>query len=310
MPVKGLIHPITMEEIPFEDERVTFDEDATVRDRPAVMPWQAGFIKHVAATDVRHSTLALSATRTMGCPRQTFIEVLWDVFIDPTESCAMSRGSINHEGVSKYLDDDWWITEGNEAGRCTLTGELFGTKLTAQSDAFRRAMPKSLRVVEIVDSKFPKDFSVKWRGTEAKGDHVVQLNIGRLLLAQQPWAVDAGYDPDDVKLTIWDHALGQSEGFRALPAPHMSEEQMLDHKPAGGTWTLREIVGLYEEAREAVDGCDLTKRPGQPVSDEARKVIASMPLVGEPMFRNKKCSQYCGAQKICERLVLEEGVPG
>lgn len=319
MGLKGFIHPVSRQRVAFD----AFERDTSRLGRAAFPPWMANFIARKEAGDVRHSRLNLTATRCLSCPRQTFIQTLLGYEADPSERFVMDRGSALHAFAAENWPDSY-ISESTHRGLLTLSGKLFGVDVSAQTDAMRVERVEGVgdpgRVTEIIDLKFPNDFSVKWRGKAfsdeqkswveiygrvpqptPKLDYCVQLNIARLLLAQQPWAIEAGYDPASVDLTLWDHACGTSEGPIAFPVPHLDEAQMLQVRPGGGTWTVRQIIDAHVEAFARHEAMAPATR-----ADAAPELCASLPLVGAAgMFGGKKCSTYCDVQSICERLERE-----
>jgi len=313
MPATHFIHPITGDRVPFD----YFDTDRSgPKGRHSCQPWLARFIAEGIANDVRHAGLDLTTTRTMGCPRQTFIEVTYDYGINPRESFAMRRGTAMHAVSTRYWSPEHFITEHGE-GRalCTLPGQLFGVPISGQVDVMR-IEPGTKRVTEILDSKFPCDFSVNFRGQrggEAKVNDEIQLNINRLLLDQQPWAIDAGYDPDNVVLTIDDHSCG---GYtRATPialwAEHLDEATILNTVPANGKkpaiHTVAEIIAYHEGARLEYEAAPHEEK----VKGDARaEVAARIPLVGETQWNHSKCDKMCEVRDICNKLVREHGRPG
>lgn len=318
MPLTAFIHPITRQRVEFD----AFDADTSRLGRPAFPPWMAAFIARKEREDIRHSTPALTVTRCLTCPRETFIETLLSYAADPAERFTMDRGSALHA----FAADNWpegYISEATHRGQLTVSGKLFGVPLSAQLDALR---VEAGRPVEIIDLKFPSDWSVKWRGrafaddsaqwTKAIGripqptpklDHAVQLNVQRLLLGQQQWALAVGYDADTVDMTLWDHATGSNEGPVAFPIPRIDEAAMLEVRPGGGRYTVAEIVAAHAEALARYEA-------EKPTTDEAReRICASLPLVGAAgMFGDRikpstKCVQYCAARGVCDRLVRDYG---
>src|SRR5512139_3353351 len=297
--------PITKFKCPVERTEVPFDHFETCdkfRGRPAFSPWMATYLAKKIQSDVRHMKLGVSASRCTACPRQTFIEHAYDYAVDPATIAVTVRGTALHEVAAKSFDTQRWYTEANDPMRMTLEGELFGTKVSALADAIKRDL------TEIVDCKFPKDWSVAFRDYRkgrATPEHAIQLNVIRLLLAQQDWARKAGYDPDKVKLTIWDHGIGKASGPEPMVADHMTEAQMLavmpwvDLRKAQAGATVQEIVAWHLWAKEAYE-TDETKRDA---------IAAGLPLVGRPWFNGDKCSSYCEVNHICERLVRVHGDP-
>jgi hypothetical protein len=207
-----------------------------LRGRPSASPFFARLAEIKIREDVRHQGLDLTATGVMDCPRRLYLERTHDYWIDPRKMAPMTRGTGLHMVMANVLDPEVWSTEANDPVRHALEGTLGGYPVGALVDAWRRDYS------EIVDAKFPKDWSIKHRPKGAlyrKGDpdkvsYCVQLNIERLLLGQQPWALAEGYDPEQVKLTIWDHGIGAEEGPLMIECEMMSEEEVLGCDDDGG----------------------------------------------------------------------------
>ena len=285
------ICPIERIEVPFDH----FESCRAKKGRPAFPPWMAKLHAEKTLHDVRHSTLDLTATRTMGCPRQVFLEVKYDFALDPTKLALRLRGTASHEVAEKYWDKEYWYTEKSDPVRMTIDGVFGGHQVSMLCDVLRRDLK------EIVDMKFPMDFQIKYRKDQAKLEACIQLNLARLLLGQQDWAVKEGYDPDDVLLTIWDHAIGYDAGPKALPSPHMTEERMLGTRPFGGEYTMAQIMEISAFAK---------KHASSDMSDDDRdKLASSLPLVGVGQMRGSKCTKYCDREKKCLELVRTYGEP-
>ncbi len=296
MPNTKFICPLERIEVPFDH----FEHCRAKKGRPAFPPWMAKLHAEKQANDVRHSTLDLTATRTMGCPRQTFLEVKFDHAIDPNKLALRLRGTAMHEIAEKYWDKEYWYTEKSDPIRMTIDGEFGGYKVSMLCDVLRRDLK------EIVDMKFPMDFSVRYRKDFAKKEAQVQLNLARILLGQQTWAVDQGYDPDDVLLTIWDHAIGYDAGPKSLSAAHMTEAQMLATRPFGGSYTIQQILEVHAWMKSTQED---NETKGNDTTEDRERLAAALPLVGLEMMNNKKCPQYCDMEKRCTGLVAKYGEP-
>jgi hypothetical protein len=302
MGLVGWICPVTREKVEFGHFNTC---GHGIGGRSCVSPALAAFAEAKALEDVRHAGMGVTATRTMGCPRATAIECLKTFHGDPRRVMLASRGSAAHEAVAKALDSGAWYTEANDPMRLVVEGVLFkgldpdwpeGVKVSAMMDGLRRDL------TEIVDWKFPKDWSVKFRrgrGNKGTPEHGVQLNIIRLLLAQQEWAIREGYDPEKVKMTIWDHGFGMDlEGPEPMVVGAMSEGEILDVRPWGGQVTVRDRIGMLVELQQEMEG---------PVHDPDA-LLASAPLVGEKDMNGKRCGA-CLVEAICTELVRVHGRP-
>lgn len=313
MPIVGFKCPIERTEVPFNH----FETCTAKAGGPAFNPVFARIIARKIQGDVRHSTLKLTGTRVTGCPRATFIETQFPHYVDPNTLCASYRGTVLHAAFAEAADPKYWITESNDPVRTNLSGVLYGVSIDMMVDAIRRDLK------EIVDYKFPLDWSIRYRGQQfekelpkvipdavvrarfgtgtCKPEYAVQLNEARLLLAQQEWAIREGYDKDNTRLTSWDFALGQGGqgGPAALKVPYLTEDEMAEMHPYGGDATVAEIIrvhGVMVENHEA--GADRDEH------------AAAIPLIGETQMNGKKCTLYCESEGICSMLVRKYGRPG
>lgn len=295
MPIKGWICGPSRLRVPF-DHFETCEHGP--RHRPAASPFLARLAAIKIAEDVRHQGLNLTATGIMGCPRALYLERTTDYWIDPGKSAVMTRGTALHAQQAITLDPLVWSTEATDPVRHTLEGMIGEFKVSALADAWRRDL------TEIVDSKFPKDWSVKFRAKDGKAriENGVQLNIERHLMAQQPWAIAEGFDADRVKLTVWDHGIGATEGPLAQEVAHMTVDQLLSVRPWGSAMTVRDQAALLVQVREEHEKL----APGD--TDGQARLAAAIPLVGQPMFNGSKCGM-CDLKERCDELVRQFGVP-
>ena len=312
MPIKGFICPLERTEVDFDH----FDHCTALRGRPAFPPWAASQMARKVIEDVRHSGIELTATGTMGCPRQRFINMTQDFHIDPTWRFGAERGTALHSTAARYLSKEVWYSEATDPMRMDLRGRLWpgqfeedgdvctadGVRVSGLVDAIRRDMS------EIADWKFPKDWSVRFRNKDgtAKPEHRVQLNIARCLLAQQQWAIDEGYDPDNVLLTIWDHALGSTDGPSPMDAAHMDPMDMLDMKTGPDSeYLIGEVI--EQTLRDYVEWKALQEAKAS--KEEIEKYCASIPCMGEAKFRGQGCAKYCDCRTESARLMRKYGRP-
>lgn len=335
MPLAGWTHPITLERVPLN----YFDYDTSCDGRPAFSPALARFAAHKAQHDERHRTLNLTATRCLGCPRQTFLNVLFPYYPNPRKSALADRSSMLHEGLARWWNPEVYFAEG--VANTVLHGTLFGLSLSLQLDVMKyvrdtgndahadKARPP--RIVEIADNKFGRDWSSAYRdkpgfGVAAAGkskfDHALQLNIIRLVLAQQPWAIEGGFDPESVLLTVYDYAEGRDDGLGVpLKCDHMTEEQVRNAKPAiAQPWekrhdphtyaraaTVEEIVREHAWAQyrysQIPEG--MRSRGERACIEEA---VAPTRLIGAlGMFGGQMCDKYCDSKETCDALVRKYG---
>lgn len=293
MPVVGWICPTSRQKVPFGHFDTCRD---TYHKRAAYSPFFAKVEEEKIAEDIRHSTLDLTITQTLSCPRSIYLDRTTNYYVDPTKRAAMTRGTILHAAMANTLNPDVFVTEGNDTISNDVRGTLFGHPMSALLDIRRRDYS------EIIDGKFPKDWSIRYRDKagRAKTEYAVQLNGQRLLLAQQDYAIREGYDPENVALTIWDHALGDSEGPVALHAPIMTEEQIGNIRPWGSTATVQEHADILAEVKAAHEALTPGDTPGQ------ERLAASIPMLGVEMLGGCKT---CAVKPQCDALVIKYGRP-
>lgn len=292
MPLIGFICPTERAHVDFDHfERCVKGHNG----RPAFPPWLARSIAEKALGDVRHGATDLTATRLLGCPRRTWIDILLPYRADPMGMVAAARGTVLHAAAAQSMDTTRWYTEASDPVRLQLVGRLFkgsygpeGVKVSAQVDVLAKDLS------EIVDYKFPKDWSVRYRnkrGGRASVEHAVQLNIARLLLDQQDWAIKDGYDSSTVRMTIWDHGIGDREGPEALEVTRMDELAILMATPFGEHYTVSDIITAY---------LDMAERHHAGVAP--KKAISQLPLVGQKMMGGQMCTGYCAVAALCAEI--------
>jgi hypothetical protein len=234
----------------------------------------------------------------MDCPRRVYLERTVKYHANPASMCAMHRGTALHGVMATTLDPEIWSTEANDPVRHDLRGTIGPYPMSALADAWRQDL------TEIADAKFPKDWSVKFRSKDgrAKGEHAVQLNIERILMGQQEWANARAYDPEKVRMVIWDHGVGATEGPAELVCAKMDEGEILATRPWGSTLTIADHADLLlqiGDKHKCIDAAD----------GESRAILAaSIPLVGQTMFGGNKCGG-CELKGACDALVVKYGIP-
>lgn len=283
-------------------------------------PWLARFAQHKILSDLRHAGSGLTVSRCLGCPRANMIAMTQPFYLDPTKVSARDRGSALHVMAGEYCDPDLWYTETNDPIRMTMGGRLFqsmvpslgvdgthvteaGVLVTTAVDALNRDM------TEHINWKFGKDWSVAYRpkNGKCKDDHRVQLNLESLIIAQQPWAVEAGYSHEHTKHIIWDHALGRNEGPAPLIGDPMDEAEILRHVPgstdkARALYSVSDIVEMYVMMLREKDECagDATK---------LEELCAKVPCTGETQFNGRGCEDFCDVTTCSARLIRKYGRP-
>jgi hypothetical protein len=315
---------------PLDDrERVPldfYDTDTRCHGRPAVSPAMIRMILDYEITDERHARLDPTVTRILGCPRETFLERLFPYHEEPKKAWARTRGSHGHAGLDNRWPKERYVTE------VELAGTVFGVHLTGRADVIEFDRPSNrFRIVDLGDNKFGNDTSVKWRSRpsgqgeykligKTKTDHALQLNILRLLMEDtvknwEGWE----YDPNTVRLTIWDYASAGDDGPVPLAAPHYTEQEMLLMKPGvfapGETGHKPNIYAqaatLYEILVDYCEGVNAYAALPEGVREQAgavEGVVSKMRLIGQRgQLGGKKCTTYCPVSEVCGMLTRKYG---
>jgi len=146
--------------------------------------------------DEFHADGRITATRLLGCPRQTILLDTRPVFLDLRRAYSAYVGSERHDAIRRRTRGAF--------DELKLDAELFGTRVAGICDKVRHDM------TEIVDWKFHGSVAqqMKWkrhRAGQPDRELAAQLNIYRLLIARSVLQV-----PDDdfrPKLTAWHMAM-------------------------------------------------------------------------------------------------------
>lgn len=295
MPCIGFICPSSRDRVPFDH----FETCRHKRGRAAYPPAWARFEAQKIKGDVRHATMDLTATRALGCPRATFLQGATDYHIDLTKAAKRTKGSMGHSVCAEYSDPEHWISEGQDPTKTVINGTIGEYKISMAADLLRADM------LEIVDYKFKNDFSIRYRkpvlNTKFDTNERCQLNMARIMLGQQKWATDKGYDPEAVLLTVWHGGCGKTEGPMQQDVPHITEDEILNSRPGGGNHTVEQIIQLHEWAR--------VRYVEAKTPEERKQIAASVPLVGVPMFSGDMCPIYCDVWSECGQFKRQYGEP-
>ena len=87
--------------------------------------------------------------------------------------------------------------------------------------------------------------------------------------------------------------------------PTEAEEKMLELKPGGGSYTMREIL----EVSAWMQAAEVERLEKGDTLESREQLAASLPLVGEKQFGEKKCLSYCDVEPLCSGLVRKYGRP-
>lgn len=288
-----------------------FDHCTHRNGRTACPPWiaRAAMLSQVEHAKKRREKgrtgLELSATKLTECPRAVYLKERFDYWVRPARLTMLSRGTAGHKMMMDNLDPDVWYREGYDKEALEIEGVIGGESVVVNIDALKKD------ISEIVDAKFRNDHSIRWRKPDAKQGDAVQLNTARIILDQQDWAVEQGYNADAVKLTVWDHSVSKNVDPLGQVVEHMDESELLACK-AGTTYTatgqvkqaclydVEDRMGMFKWARE--EDVKSKKR------EHKEEVGASLPLVGETMYNGAAC-ENCDVGEVCRELVRKFGRP-
>lgn len=245
-----------------------------------------------AQLDTRHQGPGVTITGGLSCPRKTAVSRMLPSTPDPTKMWKMQRGTWLHEMVGLALgeNEEWWTEETSDE-HCVYEGEVFGVRMSCKVDALKKDYS------HIIDWKFRGDGAEKWIDPMgvAKPEDAAQVNMARMLIEQA-----IGRELPEMLMQIWVMA-----GRTVLTtAPHMSEGRLGEIHPGGGTYSIAEIFKLVDRAMSAWKQAGSGDPDSVPM-EERQKIIASLPMVGETMYRKKRapslnmCTSYCEFQDEC-----------
>lgn len=289
-------------------------------DPPFMLEWIEDILDDVTS-DTLHRDGNITATRLLGCPRETVLLDNLPVALDPGRLHNAKWGSVFHDRLHQRAARGTYaeVSLPPDGAEPPI---LFGVPVRGKVDKVRADFS------EICDWKTHGETShqIKYRLKQAgriDRELAAQLNIYRILIARSVLKV-----PDDQfrpVLTAWHVAQvrarrGPGEpppkprgksgwmpeeppppGFR-VRLPIMSEEEIARMRPfdddeAPGTqpYTVRDFVGMYEGFRR-------DRAAGMAMQDAVRK---NLPLVGRGVWKGTKCTRYCAALELCDGI---EGV--
>jgi hypothetical protein len=249
--------------------------------------------------DVYHADSRLTATRCLGCPRETLIGDTKDYVFDPSHANSPHWGTAIHDKLSRNKSSQYFEVRFGAPGDRLPASRLFrgemglvgteGVVLCGKIDKI------TLGYGAIHDYKLHSETSQRWKGKESgKTDWTTagQLNIYRHSLEQVEEAATGRIQ----ELIAYHGAMTSKRGPKPwIPEvlPLMTEEQILDVKPGGGEYTVREIIREYQHFF-------IRQADGMPEDENLEKVA----LVGRTMFNGSKCVDYCqpGVKAACDKI--------
>lgn len=277
-----------------------------------------------AQSDKYHSGGRLTATRILGCPRETMILDNKAIVYDVRNGGAAFFGTLMHERMARLA------RPGAYKEIVIPPFEFGGYQLEGKTDRVKGDFS------EIKDwkghSEQTQNFKYK-RFMEGKVDHegAAQLNIYRIGIAKSVLHIDpAEYRPRLVLVHGANVSWGSPPWFEA-EQPIMSEEEILamrpfddDENPMTQPYTVRELMEQHIEAQKRIDSIKASGLTESAKAREIDNIIADMPMVGRNVFvwkynrktrrREKlpcgdKCTKYCAAVRDCFALEQTKGVP-
>lgn len=267
--------------------------------------WQAGMefpLEWIASIvedrtgDTYHAGQRLTATRCLGCPRETLLADTRDYVFDPTSANNPHWGTAVHEKIAKNANCQYFEVRFGGPGDALPAAHLFRGMLpgTAGIKLAGRVDKVTLGYGEIHDYKLHSESSQRFVTSGKKKDltNAAQLNLYRHSLEQ----VIPEATGKIGALINYHGAMTSARGpkpWTAVIEPFLTEEEILDVQPNGGEATVREIITAYIEFfQRQADGMGLDDN------------LAMVPLYGRTMFNGSKCTSYCQSdiRRICDGL--------
>jgi hypothetical protein len=269
--------------------------------------WILSLLKRREA-DKDHSGGAITATRLLGCPRQTLIEDFvapiaedrnFGLVFDPRRMNSAHFGTIIHKEIEEHTPGGYKEIRFPRPG--TPPFELdFGEGVTcAPSGAIDYLHPDTV-ILEDYKTHSEAAHKFKWNRKAADPEVRAQFGIYKAL-------VERGVEDAHVKKAIVWHGAMVSARHPAPPWFHidvvpLSLQEIGDLRPFGSRHTVREVITMYKWALQQMS--EITAERGTPSWYSAfDRIVSGLAMVGETMFGGQKCTSYCGpAQPYCFRL--------
>lgn len=277
------------------------------------LEWLLALLRQ-ATSDKYHAGGRITATRVLGCPRETIILDNKEI-----EGLDVRGGNAAFWGTLAHREMEALAAPGVYQEITIPPFEFGGVMVEGKVDRV------SGDFSVILDWKTHNETSQGFKfDNYAKGgldaETAAQLNIYRIGIAKAVLKVDpVTYRPKLIAAHGANVPHGKVSWFEA-EAPIMTEEALLamrpfddDKHPGTQRYTMKELMEQLVDANAAITR-------GEPVDS----VISAMPLVGANVWAwrwNKqsrtrerlrvgdKCTKYCSAKRECDRIALLTAVP-
>lgn len=250
--------------------------------------WQAMLENQLL--DARHRNGQVTVTRLLGCPREWMLQDFLPTMFHPHSSHTPHVGTLVQAAAARACPDGW-------VAEREVKGKLFGLEVSASIDLSKMEVDyqgQDACMGRICEGKFHSTDKDGYKPWTLKADHAVQVNMQRLLWEQQ----EPGLKVVEMKLSRAS-MVGAGKEMPSWDVPPMSEEQIMQHRPGGGVFTVGQIAGMIVQALH----------PLNEATDMEGNIKAFVPLVGRSQFNEKKCTAYCnlGCKRLCDEM---EGIGG
>jgi hypothetical protein len=267
------------------------------RKPPMYLPWLIGMVA-TSQRDTLHVEGRLTATRCTACSAAVLIGDFKNTYLDPPSRNSMTWGTAMHAFCEQFPAPGAFM-EIRFPDEGVAAPKLGGMEIAGKMDylpPLRRI--EDLKCTNQISQEF-KNPTGKWgKSWSPDMDTAVQLNIYRICKEQ----LGIGGEETVEEMIAWHAAMCSAAGpppWIPETLPFLSEEQILDHKPAGGIYAVRDILGDYKAFNER-------RASGMPLDDNLRLV----PLRGREMYRDRKtgvgqkCLKWCdkGTKGCCDWL--------
>lgn len=302
------------------------DCGATPLGRPERMPleWIRAILTN-AQGDGRHTDGKMTATRVLGCPRETMIKDYHPIVYDVRSGNSTYHGTILHKALEENARADY------RAEVEIPEFEFGGYRVSGYSDvvAANGALIKDWKGHAETSHGFKYE---RFKKGKLDVEGAAQINLYRIGLAKAR-GVDPGTYRPKLLLVHGANVRHGSEPWFEAEQPIMSEGQILalrpfddeDH-PGTQPYTVADLMKQHAEADKAIKA--VLANPRLVAADKTvavDRIIAAMPLVGKNVWRwrwNKavrrkekqavgdKCAKYCAAARDCAWLQLFKQADG
>lgn len=221
--------------------------------------------------DDYYGTDKLTVTVGLGCPRSRALEARHPVYVNPLDYNALILGKAWDVALEKHAEDG--------TAKIRVRGVVEGIALEGEIDRIRWLGNDLL----IEDHKHSNNFQYKYLKAEdgPRYEYVLQTSLYAELYAQT-------FGERPTRGVVWYNFSGGNSGssppLMAKVYQFVDARTALDHKPYGGSYTVRE---LYQQGADFLAG---------------KIAPADLPLVGKTMaFGSKEFCDYCQVQQECLR---------